>query len=118
MDESSFYSIDRLVDFGFSLAVATQMANSMNVALGEMKVPGAGNPMQPLNAKQVYVVLDGESAGPFGPSEVSRLISERRVTKETYVWMPGMPDWQLAESVPDIVRLAAFVPPPVPRDAR
>ena len=118
MDENSFYSIDRLVEFGLTLGVATQMANSMNASLQAMQIPGAGNPMmsnalaedQPL----LYVVLDGKSVGPLATSELSRLIAEKLVTKETYVWKPGMSDWKLAENVPEVLRLVALTPPPVP----
>ena len=120
MDESSFYSIDRLVEFGLTLGVATQMANSMNAGLQAMQIPGARNPMQP-NAlaedpPRVYAVLDAKPVGPHAPSELSRLIAEGRVTKETYVWKPGMPNWQLAENVPDVLRLVALTPPPVPNE--
>ena len=118
MDEGSFYSIDRLVEFGLTLGVATQMASSMNASLQAMQIPGARNPMQPnaLTEDQplFYAVLDGKSVGPLAISELSRLIAEKRVTKETYVWKPGMPDWQLAENVPEVLKLVALTPPPVP----
>lgn len=101
MDENNFYSIDRLVEFGLTLGGATQMANSMNASLQAMQIPGARNAMQPnvLAEDQplFYAVLDGKSVGPLATSELSRPIAEKRVTKETYVWKPGMPDWQLAE---------------------
>ncbi|OUO20507.1 DUF4339 domain-containing protein [Collinsella sp. An307] len=118
MDESSFYSIDRLVEFGLTLGVATQMANSMNAGLQAMRMPGARNPMQPNALAEdqplFYVVLDGKSVGPLATSELSRFIAEKRVTKETYVWKPGMQNWQLAENVPEVLRLVAMTPPPVP----
>ena len=118
MDENSFYSIDRLVEFGLTLGVATQMANSMNAGLQAMQIPGARNPMQSnaLAGDQplFYAVLDGKSVGPLATSELSRLIAEKRVTKETYVWKPGMPDWRLAENVPEVLKLVALTPPPVP----
>ena len=118
MDESSFYSIDRLVEFGLTLGVATQMANSMNAGLQAMQIPGARNPMQPNAPAEdqppFYAVLDDKPVGPLATSELSRLIAEGRVTKETYVWKPGMANWQLAENVPDVLRLVALTPPPVP----
>lgn len=121
MDESSFYSVDRLVEFGLSLGIATQMASSMNASLQAMQVPGAGNPMMPNALAEdqplLYAVLDGKSVGPLATSELSRLIAEGRVTKETYVWKPGMPDWQLAENVPEVLRLVALTPPPIPESA-
>lgn len=121
MDEDSFYSIDRLVEFGLSLGIAMQMADSMNASLRAMQVPGARGPMQPnvLAAEQplFYVVLDGRAVGPLATSELSRLIAEGRVTGETYVWKPGMSDWQLAESIPEVLGLVALTPPPVPRQS-
>lgn len=118
MEEGSFYSINRLVEFGLTFGVATQMANSMNASLQAMQIPGARNPMQPnaLAEDQAlfYVALDGKSVGPLATSELSHLIAEKRVTKETYVWKPCMPDWQLAESVPEVLKLVALTPPPIP----
>lgn len=118
MDESSFHSIDRLVEFGLTLGVATQMANSMNASLHAMQIPGARNPIQPNALAEdqplFYAVFDGKPVGPLATSELSRLIAERRVTKETYVWRPGMPDWQLAENVPEVLKLVALASPPVP----
>lgn len=114
MDEGSFYSIDRLVEFGLSVAVATQMANSMNVGLRSMQIPGARNPTQQGEQPLFYVALDGDSVGPLAASELSHLIAGGRVTKETYVWRPGMTDWQPAENVPEVLKLVALTPPPVP----
>lgn len=122
MGENSFYSIDRLVEFGLTLGVATQMASSMNASLQAMQIPGAKNPMQPNtlagNQPLFYVVLDGNAVGPLSTSELSLLIAEKRVVKETYVWSPGMVDWQLAENVPEVLRLVALTPPPVPQSPK
>ncbi|WP_270847873.1 DUF4339 domain-containing protein [Candidatus Collinsella stercoripullorum] len=134
MSEPSFYSIDRLVEFGLSLGVATQMAQSMNAMLQEMCVPGANNSLQAAQMPQggqltptkrapesfqcgqpvYYAVLDGKVAGPFSIVELARLVVEKRVVKETYIWTPGMADWGLAEAVPDVLQLVALTPPPVP----
>lgn len=116
MDDSDFYSIDRLIEFGMGAAVAAQMANSMNVGLQQMKTPGVDNPMIPATESVYYVVLDGAAAGPFSVTELSRLIAEKKVCKETYVWKPGMPQWGLAENVEEVLKLVALTPPPVPVD--
>lgn len=115
MDENSFFSIDKLVEFGMSMAVATQMANSMNLGLQSMQIPGARNPIQPDDQQLLYyAVIDGQAAGPFSATELSHLVKEKRITNETYVWKPGMQDWQIAETVPDILKLVALAPPPIP----
>jgi hypothetical protein len=112
-DEKSFYSIDRLVEFGMSMAVAQQMTQSMNQTMAAMRIPGAGNPMPPPPQPVYYAVLDGKQAGPFSETELVRLINDRKLSKETYVWRPGLQEWQTAENVPEILRLVALAPPPV-----
>ena len=120
MEENNLYSIDHLVEFGLSLAVATQMANSMNAALGQMQTPGVDGPMYPAAmlpqpAPSIYyVALDGESLGPLGLVDLARFASEGRVCRESYVWRPGLASWQLAETLPEVLQVVAIVPPPLP----
>lgn len=113
MDNNNFYSIDKLVEFGLGIAVAQQMVNSMNHSLQNAHIPGAGNPMTQQRPNYSYhVILKGKPAGPFSEQEMSRMISEGKVTKGTHVWRPGMPKWDLTENVPDVLRLVALAPPP------
>lgn len=115
MNSDNFASIDRLVEFGLGMAVAQQMVNSMNHALQNSHVPGAHNPLQP--PRSYHAVLDDHSAGPFSESELSRLITEGRLTKATPVWRPGMPKWEPAQNVPEVLRLVALCPPPFQPEA-
>lgn len=117
MNQDSFFSIDRLVDFGLGLAVSQQMVNSMNQALQNMHVPGLQTPMIPASTLAFHVVMDGKAAGPFNDAELSSLIAAGRVTKDTLAWRPGMVQWEKVESVPAILRLVALCPPPVPPEA-
>jgi hypothetical protein len=112
-DESSFYSMDRLIEFGMSMAVAQQMVQTMNHTMQNMHIPGAGNPMPKPPERVYYAVLDGKQAGPFSETELARLLGEKKVSKETYVWYPGLREWKTAENVPEIVRLVALMPPPL-----
>ena len=115
MSENNFYSVDRLVEFGMSLAISQQMVKSMNDMMANMRIPGAMNPMHlntPPEAPQIYyAMIEGRQAGPFSEPELARLIAEKKVVKETYVWIPGMKDWQLAENTPPVLRLVALAPP-------
>jgi hypothetical protein len=113
MNESNFYSMDRLIEFGMGMAVAQQMVKSMNETMTTMRVPGAGNQMSQAAVAQriYYVVLDGKQAGPFSETEIVRLIADKKLSKETYVWYPGLAAWKTAENVPEILRLVALTPP-------
>ena len=57
MDDSSFFSIDRLVEFGMGMAVAQQMVKTMNESMTNMHVPGAMNPMEKPKEKFFYAMI-------------------------------------------------------------
>ncbi len=110
MNDDNFFSINRLVEFGLGMAVARQMTEAMNQALRASHMPGLQTP--PLDTQHHYhVILDGLTAGPFSAQELSRLISERKVGKDSYIWRPGISKWQTAASLPDVLRLVALAPP-------
>lgn len=108
--------MDKLVEFGMSVAVAGQMMSAMNQSLNQMQIPGAGKAM-PASPDNIYfAVIDGNQSGPYSLAELSRLISEKKIVKETYIWKPGMSQWELAENVGEVLRLVAITPPPVPKE--
>jgi hypothetical protein len=116
MDSSNFYSIDRLVEFGMGMAMAQQMVKTMNETMTTMHIPGVQNPMGPQRTmpQQVYyAVFEGKQAGPFSETEIVRLIADKKLSKETLVWHPGLVDWKTAENIPEILRLVALTPPAI-----
>ncbi len=113
MDDRNAYSVEQLVQFGIGVSIAQQMVQSMNLAISN--VIGPGRPLSPSGQQasaSYHVLLDEKPAGPFSESELMRLINEQRLTKETFVWRPGLKDWERAENMPDILRLVALCPPP------
>lgn len=114
MDEESFFSINRLVEFGLGVAIAQQMVNTMNCAIADMNVPGAMNAMRSPSQQFYYAMIEGSQAGPFSEQELSRLIEVKKIVKETYIWRPGLTTWEIAEKMPEILKLVALSPPPPP----
>ena len=111
MEEESFFSINRLIEFGMSVSIAQQMVNTMNESINKMQIPGSMNQMNnPQNF--YYVILDGKQAGPFSESEVIRLFFEKKIDKNTYFWKTGMTNWLMAENIPSVLKLIALAPPP------
>ena len=112
MNDDSFFSINRLVEFGMGMTFAQQMVKTMNSAIPNMHVPGSMNPMQTAAPQFYYAIIEGNQAGPFSEQEISRLIAEKKIVKETYIWKPGLPKWEIAEKLPEILKLVALAPPP------
>lgn len=112
MNNNDFFSIDKLVEFGLSTAIASQMVQTMNVALNKMSVPGG--PIQNFYQQPIfyYAIVDGAQIGPCAESEIISLINQGKIKNETYIWKPGMPSWLTAKEIPEILRLVALTPPP------
>jgi hypothetical protein len=115
MNDSDFFSVDKLVEFGLSVAISQQMVASMNQAIKGTIVPGAMNPM-PTNATNelFYFAIDGKQAGPFTGRETIDLLQQRKLTKDTLSWKPGMNAWKKIEEVPEILKFVALTPPELP----
>lgn len=114
MSESSFFSIDRLVEFGMGMAIAQQMIQVMNQSMQQMYVPGSVQSMPTLQSQTIYIVIEGQSVGPLTESEFSHLVAEKKITKDSLAWMPGMLGWKPLEELPNILRIIALTPPPIP----
>lgn len=116
MNDNSFYSIDRLVEFGMGMAMARQMVNIMNETIQTMYVPGSPNTIQSTRTLNLYVGIDGKPVGPLDENAFTRLVTEKKVTCSTFVWMSGMPGWKTVDQVPDVLRIIALTPPPIPNN--
>lgn len=126
MNDQNFFSVERLVEFGLGMAVAQQMVGMMNQTMQQMYVPGSIQSIPspnyratsvqatPLMSATYYVALNGRTAGPFSECELSALISRGEVTKDTLCWLPGLAAWQPVERTPQVLRLVALAPPPLP----
>lgn len=113
MDNNNFYSMDRLIEFGLGMGIAKQMVNMMNQSMQSMYIPGAMQSIPQSNQSVYYVALDGKAVGPLNDSELSQLISQRKVNKDTLAWVPGMTSWKPIEEVPAILKVIALTPPPL-----
>lgn len=114
MDNNDFFSLDRLLEFGLGMGMAQQMINMMNQSMKSMYIPGSiqSMPQQPL-ASIYYVAIDGQQTGPLRESELMELIRDKKVSKDTLAWMPGMTTWLSIEKIPAILKLIALTPPPL-----
>ena len=114
MDDQSCFYIDRLVDFGLGMGVANQMVGIMNQYMRTMDIPGSIQQLQRTVLPIYYVAIDRQPIGPLNDGEMASLIAQKKVTKDTLAWMPGMMGWQPIEKVPAILKIVALAPPPLP----
>ncbi len=110
---TDFSSIDKLVEFGMGMAVAQQMVSTMNKAMNTAQVAGvnagttgqSGTASPPAISQSWYAVVDQRQVGPLDQADVSRLIDNKTITEDTFMWCPGMSGWQLAANIPEIYKI-------------
>lgn len=75
--------------------------------------PAGGPPPLPV-PEQWYVAVGGRQQGPYEASALPGLVSTGVLTHTTLVWRTGMTAWLPAGRLPELARLLASVPPPLP----
>ncbi|WP_299358123.1 SPFH domain-containing protein [uncultured Paracoccus sp.] len=61
-----------------------------------------------------HVAIDGAAQGPFGRSDLGRMMKAGQFTRDTLVWAPGQDGWLAADEVPALAQLFTMLPPPLP----
>ena len=103
LNDNSYNSIERLMEFGMSMAVAQQMMQTINHAMQNITTPQFKNLNVPLPQQiHFYALVNDIPQGPFTEQELSGHILANRVSKETLVWLNGMPGWMQAQQVPEV----------------
>lgn len=103
MNDNSFYSLDKLVEFGMGLGIAQQMMSVMNKTINEMHIPNAG--MAIGYTKPGYFALVGEkTVGPLTGDELRILVDGDKLTADSFVWKEGIPGWKQVKNVPEIYK--------------
>ena len=116
MNDYSFYSIDRLVEFGMGMAMAQQMVRGMNEAMQKMYVPGSINNLSAPQCPPIYVAIADKATGPLSEKEFSALVQEKAVNCNTLCWLPGQTGWKPIDQCPQLLKIIAMAPPPLPSD--
>lgn len=110
MNDSNFLAMDKLMEFGLSMGMASQMVNMMNQTMQNIQMPGVSKPVSS-QVVEWYVVLDGKAKGPFTVKEVKGLLLDKKISKDTLVWCAGMATWQPVETTVEIQKLILQLPP-------
>ena len=108
--DKQFLSIERLVEFGLELGIAQQMVNSMNLTMQNMHIPGSISTM-PQNQKMWYVCINGRPIGPLSETELTKMLLNKELDKESLVWSYGMSCWEPIKNVPDVLKIIITLPP-------
>ena len=83
-------------------------------------MPGMGGvPPMPGSVPQVsYMVgVNGQQVGPCDWNQLQQMVQQGQVTHQTYVWKQGMPQWQMAGEIQELIPLFhGEIPPMSPHE--
>lgn len=102
-NDDSFNSIERLMEFGLSMAIAQQMMQTMNHAIQNMTTPGQqmARPLVP-PVKQYFALVNEIPQGPFSEEEFKSHILNQRIKPDTLIWFSGLSGWMQACQLPEL----------------
>jgi len=67
-----------------------------------------------------YILIGESHTGPFARTQILKKIHNKEISRETYLWMDGMPEWKLAMDISEWknewsgLNLEDEMPPPLP----
>jgi len=99
---------------GMGFAIGPKFGNQMGQVGQQMNTNLAVPP--PIPSQQYYAYQNGQQFGPFTLEIVQTHIQQNSITSDTFIWKPGMANWEKAGSLPELTALfnAATPPPPPP----
>ena len=101
--------------------VGRNIAGMMNEMMQDMNVtqqPGSSSQKEmgppPVPGTSYYVVIGGQSSGPYDIGYLSQMVSAGTVNRDSLVWKRGMADWTKAGTVRELQPIFDSSVPPVP----
>ncbi len=92
---------------GMGVGVGGAFGGQMGDMAGQM---GAAAPTTPPPPASFHILVNNAQQGPFDMATLSEMAQNGQLTKETYVWKPGMGEWAKAVDCPELQPL--FGAPP------
>lgn len=98
---------------GMGFGMGNAFGNQMNQMAGSMASP-TPPPPPPVPLVSYHVLVNGTQQGPYETAALRQLVQNGMLTRDTYVWRNGMPQWSKAGDCPELQSLFGTVPPPPP----
>ena len=111
MDDNSFSSIDRLVEFGMGMAIANQMISTMNTCIAGMRVPAREIRLCRQRGFYYFVVNGNAQVGPCEESELADYVKIGSLRQDSLMWRQGLSGWVFARDLPEINKLFMLIKP-------
>lgn len=101
---------------GMGLGMGFGMGNAFGTQANQMAsgMTQAAPPPPPPAPAAYHILVNNVQEGPYGIDILRQKVQAGALTRDTYVWKNGMPQWDKAQNCPELQSLFAAVPPPPP----
>lgn len=96
---------------GIGGAFGTQMGNMTGIMNPQVATPMPPAPPMPVS---YHVLINSAQQGPYDLNTLQQLAMSGSLTRDTFVWKTGMPQWSKAAECADLQTLFGAIPPPMP----
>ena len=98
---------------GIGGAFGQQMGNMAGVMSNQTSA-ATPPPPPPTTIVAYHVLINNVQQGPYDLNQLNQLTVSGQLTRETYVWKAGMPQWAKASDCIELQSIFGSVPPPPP----
>lgn len=95
------------------LMVGMRVGGVLGSQIGDM-MQGMGSTPPPPPSTMYHIAINGQQSGPFTIQQLKQMIHSGQFTVNHYIWKEGQPNWELANTIPEISNLFGAMPPPPP----
>jgi len=113
MGDDSKISVNNMMELAMGLSMASLFASAMNTTY-KNTARVLDNDQVSAPPKYIHAIVGGVQKGPFSIGEITAMIQSGDITMDTYMWKPGMPEWQFARDISDIGPTFDLTPPQIP----
>lgn len=98
--------------FGIGSTFNSQFSNVANSAMSGAPSSPSCPPPAGNGGIVFHISVNGQQYGPYDMTAMKQMASNNQITSDTYVWRPGMAQWQLAGQCPELAAIFSTPPPP------
>ena len=100
--ESNFLGAHQ-ADLNADVAKTGSIFGQKNQPAAAHQMPGMAPPIPgPVPQVQYMIAVNGSQAGPYGWVQLQQMVQQGQLTQQTYVWKPGMANWEFAGTVAEL----------------
>jgi membrane protease subunit (stomatin/prohibitin family) len=104
------------VGLGAGLAMGNQMSQSFNNQVQQSSNQNQQAPPPLPGAVSYFVAINNQQSGPFNDAQLSEMIKNGQISRDTLVWNQGMSGWLKADAVSELQNIFIQMPPPLPNN--